>query len=115
MKPLIKAVKSFPISIFIAGPYSEAVKICKKYCDDTGFCVTVTETEYVHTSGQESGVIVGLINYPRFPSDSATMFSRASAIAELLRVGLNQESYSIQTPETTVWYSYRKGDVIEEN
>jgi hypothetical protein len=114
MKPLIKHTKSFPVTIYIAGRYSKAVKICKKYCDDTGFCVTVTQTQYVHTSGQEHGVIVGLINYPRFPSDPTTMVSRATDIAELLRVGLDQESYSIQTPDDTIWYSYRKGDVTND-
>lgn len=111
MNPLIKEVKSCPISIFIAGDYEHAKRICKQYCDDTGFCVTVTSTEYVHTSGQESGVIIGLINYPRFPSDLETMLTRAINLAIMLREQLGQESFSIQTPESTIWYSYRKEDI----
>lgn len=113
MTPLIKETESYPVSIFIAGDYESAKKICKQYCDDTGFCVTVTPTEYVHTSGQESGVIVGLINYPRFPGDKETILIRATDIANLLREKLNQESFSIQTPEKTIWHSYRKEDTDE--
>lgn len=108
MKPLIKQTESCSVNIFIAGDYESAKRICRQYCDDTGFCVTVTKTEYVYTGGQETGIIVGLINYPRFPSDKETMLARATDIANLLREKLNQESFSIQTPEKTIWHSYRK-------
>lgn len=37
------------------------------------------------------------------------------AIAEKLRVDLEQESYSIETLESTIWYSYRENDVIKED
>ena len=113
MKPLIKQTESCSVSIFIAGDYESAKRICRQYCDDTGFCVTVTKTEYVYTGGQETGIIVGLINYPRFPSDKETMLARATDIANLLREKLNQESFSIQTPEKTIWHSYRKEDTNE--
>lgn len=113
MTPLIKQTESYSVSIFIAGDYESAKRICRQYCDDTGFCVTVTKTEYVYTRGQESGIIVGLINYPRFPSDKETMLTRATDIANLLREKLNQESFSIQTPEKTIWHSYRKEDTDE--
>lgn len=113
VKPLIKRTKSFPVTIFIAGSYVKAKKILKEYCDEVGFCVTLSPTSYVYRNGIEQGIIVGLINYPRFPSDPTTLVDKAREIAEKLRVGLDQESYSIQTPHDTVWYSYRKGDAIE--
>lgn len=115
MKPLVKVEKSFPITIHIAGKYSTAEKILKKYCDEVGFCITLKMVEYIYKGGTEHGLQIGLINYPRFPSDPVTLTAKAIEIAELLREGLKQESFSVETPVETIWYSYRKGDVIDEN
>ena len=98
---------SYPVSIFIAGNVWEAETACLDYCDQTGFCVTVTETTYVYTGGEEAGVIVGLINYPRFPKEPHEIWSRAEELAALLRERLKQESYTIQAPDRTVWFSHR--------
>lgn len=113
-KPLIKHADSFPVTIFIAGSYRKALKIAQKYCDEIGYCVTVDHTCYVYKGGKEEGIRVGLINYPRFPASLTAIIDRAIELAELLRVGLKQESYSIQTPSDTIWYSYRKEDIIDE-
>ncbi len=114
MKPLVKAEKSFPITIHIAGKYHLAQKILQKYCNEVGFCVTLSTTQYIFKDGIEHGIRVGLINYPRFPSDPATLTAKAIEIAELLRVGMKQESFSVETPVETIWYSYRKGDVTND-
>lgn len=114
MKPLVKVEKSFPITIHMAGKYSTAQKILKKYCDAVGFCVTLNTVEYIYKDGNEYGIRVGLINYPRFPNDPATLTSKAIEIAELLREGLKQESFSVETPVETIWYSYRKADIIHD-
>lgn len=73
-------------------------------------CVTVTPTKYVYTGGDEDGVIVGLINYPRFPKYFHDLFSIAEELAEKLCIDLGQQSYSIDTPKETFWYSYRPED-----
>jgi hypothetical protein len=101
---------SYPVSIFIAGSYEGAHNACQAYCRDVGLCVTVTPTSYVYTGGQEGGVIVGLINYPRFPSEAADIFARACDLAEYLRRMLRQESYTVQAPDKTVWFSHRAED-----
>lgn len=98
------------ISIYIAGDYDTAKRISREYCDQNGFCVTVTPTTYVYTGGEESGVIVGLINYPRFPKYFHELFKIAEDLAEVLCSGLNQQSYSIDTPTDTHWYSHRPED-----
>jgi ferredoxin len=102
-----KSCPSIPISIFMAGDIDAARQICREYCDEVGFCVTVTPTHYVYRDGEEAGFIVGLINYPRFPSHQAALAAHALAIADRLRVHLGQESYSIQYPDLTVWHSWR--------
>jgi hypothetical protein len=114
MKPLVKNARSFPVTIFMGGKYHKAIKVLKKYCDEVGYCVTLKTTMYIYKDGDEHGIEVGLINYPRFPKDPPSIVNKAREIAELLRVELKQESYSIQTPDDTIWVSYRKGDVTND-
>lgn len=98
---------SYPVSIFIAGSHVKAIQTCREYCDQVGFCVTVTATNYVYTDGSEYGVIIGLINYPRFPSNPESIKARAFDLGDLLRERMGQQSYSVQTPDRTYWRSWR--------
>lgn len=101
---------SYPVQIFIAGSVWEAETICLEYCNAVGLCVTVNETDYIYSGGDEPGVIIGLINYGRFPSEPAAIFAHAEALALKLIEGLGQESASIQAPDKTVWISFRSAD-----
>lgn len=94
---------SFPMQIFVAGDPTIARQTCRRYCMDAGFCVTVTETEYVYTGGQERGVIVGIIHYPRFPSSPEVLTDKARTLACRLMDDLCQRSCSVQTPTETLW------------
>jgi hypothetical protein len=99
--------ESYAVSIFIAGDHERAKQICREWCFNIGGCVTVTPTTYIYTGGEESGVIVGFINYPRFPTTPDDLLTKARQLADGLMHGLCQHSYSIQTPETTYWHSRR--------
>lgn len=99
---------SHPVQIFIAGDYEAALASCQVHCDEVGLCVTVTPTTYVYTGGQEPGVIVGFINYGRFPLGRAAIFERARELALKLIADLGQESASVQGPDDTLWISFRK-------
>lgn len=103
-------VSSYPVSIFIAGEPWRAQQICRDFCDAVGLCVTVTETAYCFTGGREQGVIVGLINYPRFPAGPTSIWERAEQLASVLCERLAQQSYTIQAPDKTVWISHREAD-----
>ena len=93
--------------IFIAGDLEQAKQVCREYCFDAGLCVTVEPVAYIYTGGEEAGVRVGLINYPRFPSDVGELRVKAQGLAETLMRRLCQHSYSIVGPEHTAWYSRR--------
>jgi len=103
-------VPSYPVSIFIAGRASDIEDQCRTYCDEVGLCVTCTPTCFVYTHGEEEGYIVGLINYPRFPSTPEDIWAHAETLAERLRVEASQDSYTIQAPDKTVWFSHRTDD-----
>lgn len=100
-------VQSYPVSIFIAGDYDEARDACQAFCDEVGLCVTVTRTTYIYTDGEQEGVIVGLIDYPRFPAEPREIWATAEALAHKLRDELFQESFTIQAPDKTMWFSWR--------
>jgi hypothetical protein len=102
-----KKCPSFPVSIFMAGGATDAVKYCQLYCNDIGLCVTVTPSTYVYTGGQENGFIVGLINYPRFPASGDALTDRAIDLGHELMRQLGQQSFSVQTPFETHWFSRR--------
>lgn len=107
----IKTAPSYPVSIFIAGNYYDARQVCREYCDEIGLCVTLAPTEYIYTGGFEGGLVVGLINYPRFPEQSCRIECHAEALGQKLMAALGQESFSIQTPTETTWFSVRPADL----
>jgi len=106
-----KHANSFPVSIFIAGDYDKAVISVREYCETIGYGVTVTRTKYVYTGGEEEGVIIGLINYPRFPTGPNEILNHAILLGEKLLVDLDQETFSIQNHRNTAWYSRRPADL----
>lgn len=93
--------------IFIAGDLVDAKRICRHYCMEVGFCVTVEPVDYVYTGGLESGVKVGVINYPRFPSTQDELYRKTAQLADMLMTNLCQHSYSIVGPNETAWVSRR--------
>lgn len=101
-----QSTESFGFTIFIAGDLWDARRICREYCA-IGLCVTVEPIEFIYTGGAETGVRVGLINYARFPCIPAALEKHAEALANRLREGLCQHSYTIVGPERTIWDSSR--------
>jgi hypothetical protein len=80
----------------------DARTIAQAYCDEVGLCVTVTPTEYVYTRGAEPGCIVGLINYPRFPSTPEQIRAHALTLAGRLMAGLEQMKVSVVFQDETI-------------
>ena len=101
---MIKLVDTFSINIFLGlrEGYTETIHskqeveyFIQKYVDVEKLCVTVTETKFIYVNGNEPGLIIGLINYPRFPSDFLTLKDRALDLGEKLRIFCNQERVSL--------------------
>lgn len=70
--------------------------------DSTKFCVTITPTYFLYVDGQEPGVIVGMINYPRYPKTNDEIRNQAVFLASLLKNRFKQERISIVTPTVTM-------------
>lgn len=96
------------VEIAIAGSAARAIELCREFCEG-GLCVTVTKTDFVYTGGLEAGVLVRLINYPRFPAENRQILWNAALLGEHLRRGLYQDSFSLVAPDVTYWKSRRDG------
>jgi len=103
----IKHTKTYEVKIFIAGEYNMLKEECQKFCDEVGLCVTVTPTNYVYTNGEETGAIIGLINYARFPKHPQEIFEISERLALKLRIAAAQTSFTIQDDKTSSFYSWR--------
>ena len=79
----------------------EVEKICDAYVNEVKDCVTITPTQFRYVDGNEPGVIVGYINYPRFPRTPKEITTRALALGEVLMYGLDQNRVSVTTPDKT--------------
>jgi hypothetical protein len=99
---------TYKANIYIGGDLADARRICRQHCNDVGLCVTLEPVEFVYTGGLETGVRVGLINYPRFPATQAAIFQTAEELALLLIEGLHQQSASIVATDRTVWLTKRE-------
>ena len=93
--------------IFIAGDIDQAKQVCREHCFEVGLCVTIEPVTYIYTGGEEEGVRVGLINYPRFPATEDQIAEKARCLADRLMRRLCQHSYSIVGPDETGWFSRR--------
>lgn len=102
------SVPTIRFDIFIAGDHAQAKQVCREFCFEQGLCVTVEQVAYVYTGGEEAGVRVGLINYPRFPTEKSLLRNTAMALAVRLMEALCQHSYSIVGPDETEWVSRRQ-------
>lgn len=101
-------VPTYTAAIYIAGDAHAAREACRAHCMEVGLCVTVEPLDFIYTGGAESGVRIGLINYPRFPAEPADIWAKAVSLAELLIVHLHQHSASVVATDRTLWLSRRE-------
>jgi hypothetical protein len=103
----VKEVQTFTATIWVGlevrgtedyYTLEDAQQIAQKYCDEHKLCVTLTPTTFVYNGGNESGVAVGLINYPRFPSTPEVIGNHALKLAEIYLKEFQQYKVSVVFP-----------------
>lgn len=99
---------TYTCRLYVAGPIEVAKQLLRAECHREGLCVTIEPTLYVYTGGEEAGYVVGLVNYPRFPTMPDALFKRAQAILEMLIEQTHQTSGLLVAPDNTRWISHRK-------
>lgn len=108
----MKKLKSYNVNIYcgLQETYNktklhsidEAYRICDDFVNEVKDCVSVTETNFRYVDGYEKGIIVGYINYPRFPRTDKEILERALLLADKLMIGLNQFRVTIVTNKESI-------------
>lgn len=106
-KPRTMTVSTYWTRIYLSGPIEEAKRVLRKMCIEEGLCVTIEPTTFLYAGGEEQGYVVGLVNYPRFPSTADELTLMARRIVAALLKETHQWSAMIANPEFTEWYSCR--------
>jgi hypothetical protein len=75
-----------------------------------GNSVTITDTVFAYPGGEESGFVVGFINYPRFPHQPTDIQDAAIELGKQLCWYLGQGSFLVETPSSMIWFSRRDED-----
>lgn len=81
---------------------NEVEDFLQKYVNKVGLCVTITPTTFVYKNGREEGAVIGLINYPRFPTTKENLEKTAEEIALLCKEEYKQIRVSIEYQDKTV-------------
>ena len=105
-----KKIKSYWTKIYLSGDINIIKQLCREYCMEIGLCVTITPTTFIYTGGEEFGVEIGLINYPRFPDSEDKILEKSIKLAEKCRKGSFQHSFLILTPTETFWHSNKENE-----
>jgi len=112
LSTLEKRSPTIVFEIFISGDMTECKSILQARAA-SGACYSVEKTEFIYTGGRESGCVVRLINYPRFPKTHEELEDEAIQLAHYLLERLIQGSCSVVGPKETIWITRRKEDARE--
>ena len=89
---------------------ADVAKVLKEWCVKTESAVSITKTEFIYPHGEEPGLILGFINYPRFPLSKAEIKNRTLELGSLLMKKFNQYRVSC-----TFYSTIPGGTVMLEN
>lgn len=99
---------TFVVEIFVSGSKDIVELECARYCREIGLCVSIEPTRFVYTGGIETGSLVRLVNYPRFPhTNLGEIEAQALVLAERLIDATCQDSALVVGPVTTHWLTRR--------
>lgn len=76
-------------------------KICQDFCNEHGLGLTIKPLEFIYTDGNEPGVEIGLINYPRFPKQKSEIKNTAIKLGKILKNEFQQKRVSIVCSDET--------------
>jgi hypothetical protein len=100
--------KTHVIRLYLSGPIEVAKHAIRADTLRVGLCVTIEPTLFIYTGGEETGYVVGLLNYPRFPCDSKSLEDRARDLMQKLLAATHQHSALMVAPEFSEWVTIRE-------
>jgi len=89
---------------------ADIARVISEWCNEKKQCVTITPTEFIYVDGKEPGVIIGFINYARFPQSEVEIRNRTRELATILMKKFKQYRVSC-----TFYPSHAGGSMMLEN
>jgi len=74
----------------------------QEYVNRVSLCVTIIPTTFIYKDNRDDGAIIGLMNYPRFPTTKEDLEKTAEEIARLCKERYKQNRISIEYQDKTV-------------
>lgn len=105
---ITKSCDTYAVKLYLAGPIEVAKQVIRQEVLREGLCVTIEPTLFLYTGGEETGYVVGLVNYPRFPSDPEAIRERARGLMHRLLEATFQHSALMVANDVTEWISKRE-------
>jgi len=103
-----ETAETYVIRLYISGPIEVAKQALRAECLREGLCVTIEPTTFIYTGGEEAGYVVGMLNYPRFPTTPEALMSRARDVMHKLLDATHQHSALMVTPNFSEWITKRE-------
>lgn len=103
-----KHAPTYWVRLYLSGPIEVAKQTIRAECLRAGLCVTVEPTTFIYTGGEETGLVAGLLNYPRFPCEPDVIEKSARDLMLKLLEATFQHSALMMTPTGTEWVSKRE-------
>lgn len=108
------SVESYWVKIYLSGDIGIIEQSIREHICGLrsqrgfGLCVTVTPNKYIYPGGEELGVEIGLLNYPRFPESNYDLFGDAYQLALTCLEKSFQDSVLLLAPDKTTWITKRE-------
>ncbi|MFH1248551.1 MAG: hypothetical protein V1660_00170 [archaeon] len=80
----------------------EVKDFLQEYVNKGGLCVSLTPTTFFYKGGSEEGVVIGLINYPRYPFTKEKLKQVTEDLAMSCKEKFKQIRMSIVYQDQTV-------------
>lgn len=94
--------------VYLAGDFAEIRGAVRAFCSNEGACFSISPANYVYSGGEESGAVVTLISYARFPKSPKDLHDKITRLAHHLLEACHQSSLSLVTPEGSYWLTRRR-------
>ena len=103
-----KIVETYIVRIYISSCVEAVSQILSEYAFNNGACFTVEPTKFIYTGGQENGVVIGMVKYPKFEKSNTEIFNEAIKVAKIVLSKTFQRTCLVVASDETYWMEVMK-------
>lgn len=101
-----RTAPTISLKIYVSGDMDVIAQVCREHCWDHEMCVNVSPTTFFYQGCEESGAIIGLVNYPKHPCTMDELMTNARMIARGIVLRCRRYSAMIEGPVESEWFQF---------